>query len=227
MHDGITIEVVYLARNTRICAWGFSHTGVVQVLISFKSNLYSFVLKSRILCTYLQDFLTAFMSSPRTCMSSPRSTSEVWRESNSPVPIPMAPKQIRSASSKKLPPTPPKKSSLKKTVTNENQSYSPSLVQFSCQPKRPRFASDFFSIVRLTLIAATVAGIPLGVIRARTAELTHLHFNVLKLGFVCAFLISLFSIVGPADVSQNSLHSLSCCPCWILYGSSTASYHIE
>jgi hypothetical protein len=132
-------------------------------------------------------------------MSSPRNTNGAWRDARSSISVPVASKQMHSASTKKLPPPPSEKSSPVKT---ENQSYSPYLVQFSCQQKRPRFASKLFSIIRLCLVAATIAGIPLGVIRARSTELTQLHYNVLKIVFVCVFLISLFQSLDLLTLSK-------------------------
>jgi hypothetical protein len=156
-------------------------------------------------------------------MSSPRSTSGAWRDARSSISVPVASKQTHPASTKKLPPPPPSKSCLART---ENRRNSPYLVQFSYQQKRPRFASKLFSITRFCLVAATIAGISLGATRARSTELTQLHYNVLKIAFVWVFLIRHFSNVGPADFAQNSLPFLLRCPFWISSSTIIASYPI-
>jgi hypothetical protein len=155
-------------------------------------------------------------------MSSPPSTSGAWQDARISISVPVASKQPHPASTKKLPP-PPKKSCL---VRTENQRNSPCVVQVSYQQKQPRFASKLFSIIRSCLVAATIAGIPLGVIRTRSTELTQLHYNVLKIVFVCVFLVRHFSNVEPADFTQKSLHFLLYYRAWISSSTIIASYHI-
>ncbi|KAF7508133.1 hypothetical protein GJ744_009574 [Endocarpon pusillum] len=123
-------------------------------------------------------------------MSSPSSSREVWRENLSPIAVPVASKQISTIPTNKLPLPPPRRTPGSKTVTQEKRSYSPSLVQFSRQQKRSRLVLDLFSIIRSTLIAATLAGIPLGVVQARSTGSAFLYLNILKLLFVCFFLSS-------------------------------------
>lgn len=119
-------------------------------------------------------------------MSSPSSSRSAFREIRRPIPVVVVSKQTRSVSTKTLPPPPTRKAPLPPTIiAHKKQSFSPSLVQFSYQQKRPRFNLTLFSILRLALVATTMAGIPLCVIHARSTETALLHSTVLKLVFVC------------------------------------------
>ncbi len=146
--------------------------------IALKINVPTSPSKSQVPCTHFLDYLTANMSSPL-------SSREVCREQFSPIAVPIASKQRPTIATNKLPLPPPRRIPGSKTVTQEKRSYSPSLVQFSRQQKRSRLTSDLFSILRSTLIVASLAGIALGVVHARSTETAFLYFNTLKLLFVC------------------------------------------
>ena len=176
---------MHVGRNTVWSSVRWKWHGKIYVV----RTIFIFVLESHILCLS-KDSLTA------STMSPPLSYQGAAQHGRCPPHITMASKQTHALSTKKLPRTPEKKTlSASRIVGDNKQSYSPSLVQFSCPQKRARLALNLFSIVRLTLIAATLAAIPLGVIRARSTELAFVHFNVLKLIFVCASLVSLLSIL--------------------------------
>lgn len=149
-------------------------------------------------------------------MFSPLSNREGLEAGRCTTPLPIAPEQkCPVASIKKLASPRPNKNPPPKPTANK-QSYSPSLVQFSYQQKPPRFTLNSFSIIRLTLVAATVAGIPLCVMHARSTEMTLLYFSVLRLIFVrfpeeLSFAwLGILTFVQKACILARALHPRSC-----------------
>jgi hypothetical protein len=152
----------------------------------------SYLLRAISAFVLISHLLRIFPKRPAASMSSPSSTHGAFREISRPTPVMMSPRQTSPTLAKKVPLSPPKNlPSCLKATANKKQNYSPSLVQFSYQQKRPRFDLNLFSIIRLTLVVATIAGIPLSVLQARSRESAFLHSSVLKLVFVRDFTINL------------------------------------
>lgn len=212
---------MYIAPNTEVPTWGFQINGCDGASLILSVLYPPFNPGRRYLYAPFPRTLITSMSSPvgnRPATAGMRSPKSCLKPS----------KQRRSASTRKLPNSPLKVTSPgRKSVTNWQQSYSPSLVQFSYQQTPARYALNVFSVIRLVIAAGAIAGIVLCALQTRSSTTESLQGNVLKLLFVRMFPFTPLFVAGLADVSLQSLHSLFCSRFSTSSSSTIISYRIE